>query len=124
MFKLFLPLILVFATFIGSGDIIHACVNNDNGAVRIVNADMECSGNETALEWGVVGMQGAKGDAGSAGPKGETGPQGAKGDAGPAGTQGPQGAPGVGDINTASGGYSTVSGGPSNTASSLHALSP
>jgi hypothetical protein len=47
MLKLFLPLILVFAAFIGSGDIIHACVNNDNGAVRIVSANTTCNSDKS-----------------------------------------------------------------------------
>ncbi len=88
MLKLFLPLILAIATLVGSGEIIHACVTNGTGAVRIVSAGTACNANETALEWGVVGLQGPKGDAGATGP---TGPQGPKGDAGSTGATGPQG---------------------------------
>lgn len=113
MFKLFLPIILVMATFIGSGDLIHACVHKESGAVRIVSADSDCGSDESALEWGIVGVQGPKGDPGPRGPQGPQGdtgaqgPQGPKGDTGPAGPQGergPRGAkgePGVGDIGCA-----------------------
>lgn len=77
MFKLFLPIIFALATIVGSGEIIHACVTNGTGAVRIVSAETTCNADETALEWGVVGLQGPKGDTGAAGPrglKGDTGP--------------------------------------------------
>lgn len=63
----------------GDGTLIHACVNNRNGAVRIIGASAACDASkETALDWGI---QGPKGD---------------KGDVGPMGPQGPQGEPGTG----------------------------
>ena len=106
MLKLFLPIVLVMVTLVGSGEIIRACVTNGTGAVRIVSAETTCTANETALEWGVVGLQGPKGDAGATGATGPqgvqgdtgaigaTGPQGAKGDTGATGATGPQGAKG------------------------------
>ena len=91
MLKLFLPIVLALATLVGSGEIIHACVTNGTGVVRIVSAETTCTANETALEWGVVGLQGPKGDTGATGA---TGPQGAKGDTGATGAAGPQGVQG------------------------------
>jgi len=64
----------------GDGTLIHACVNNRSGAVRIVSANTACDASkETALDWGVQGPQGDKGDTGDVGP---TGPQGEPGPAG------------------------------------------
>ena len=63
------------------GDItlIHACVINRTGAVRIVSATTTCDANkETALDWGI---QGPKGDKGDTGPMGPQGPQGKTGPA-------------------------------------------
>ena len=73
MLKLFLPIVLALATFVGSGEIIHACVTNGTGAVRIVSAETTCNADETALEWGVVGLQGPQGATGPAGPQGPAG---------------------------------------------------
>jgi hypothetical protein len=58
--------------------VIHACVK-DNGQVRIVNAASDCKGQETHIQWNIVGPQGPKGDTGSAGPQGIQGPQGVQG---------------------------------------------
>ena len=47
------------------GDItlIHACVINRTGAVRIVSATTTCDANkETTLDWGIQGPKGDKGD--------------------------------------------------------------
>jgi len=64
----------------GDVTLIHACVNNRNGAVRIISASGSCDATrETALDWNIQG------------PKGDTGPQGAQGPAGPMGPQGPAG---------------------------------
>lgn len=62
--------------------IIHSCVHNVNGRIRIVGADAQCDPNESALDWNAVGPQGEQGPPG---PQGEPGP------AGPAGPPGPQG---------------------------------
>jgi hypothetical protein len=70
----------------GDVTLIHACVTNRTGAVRIVSATSTCDANkETALDWGIQGPQGPKGDIG---PQGL---QGLKGDVGPMGPQGPAG---------------------------------
>jgi hypothetical protein len=56
----------------GSGERsrIHACINNVNGNVRIVDGASSCRENEHSVHWNVAGPQG---------PQGEQGPQGAGG---------------------------------------------
>jgi hypothetical protein len=87
------------------GDIIHACVRNGVGKIRIIGADENCNSiNETALDWNITGPQGEPGQQGEPGPQGEPGLQGEGGPQGPAGPQGatgpqgPQGPPGPNDI--------------------------
>ena len=59
----------------GDATLIHACVINRTGAVRIVSATTACDANkETALDWGIQGPKGDKGDTGPQGPQGKTGP--------------------------------------------------
>jgi hypothetical protein len=66
----------------GDVTLIHACVNNRTGAVRIVNAATTCDANkETALDWGLQGPKGDRGDTGDVGPMG---PEGLPGKTGPA----------------------------------------
>jgi hypothetical protein len=48
----------------GGASLVHACVNNGSGSVRIVSPSGTCHPNETALDWN---------------QQGETGPQGAPG---------------------------------------------
>jgi hypothetical protein len=67
---------------------IHACVDRQNGQVRIVSSDDRCRRHESAIEWN---SEGPAGPAGPAGPTGEAGPAGPAGEAGPAGAAGPQG---------------------------------
>jgi hypothetical protein len=77
----------------GDGTLIHGCVTNTTGAVRLVadptpygNANTRCrAGEEHALDWNVMGRSGP---AGAPGPKGAQGPQGPAGPTGPAGTSG------------------------------------
>lgn len=104
MYRIFIPIVLAMSLFVGSGEVIHACVDNDSGALRIVTAETVCNADETPLEWGVIGLegpegpQGEQGPAGSQGPLGPVGPQGAQGPAGPQGLPGPigpQGPPGI-----------------------------
>lgn len=73
MLRIFLPMLLAVSVFIGSGEIIHACVTTATGAVRIVGEATSCNAGETALQWGVVGLQGPQGPAGPAGPQGPAG---------------------------------------------------
>jgi hypothetical protein len=76
---------------------IFACVNANNGAVRIVAQGVACRTPESLITWNVVGPQGPPGPAGPAGalglpgPQGPAGPAGAQGSAGQQGPAGPQG---------------------------------
>ena len=84
----------------GNVSLIHACVSNRNGTVRIVGASTACDASrETALDWGIQGPKGDKGDTGDTGPTGPVGPmgpQGPQGEQGPMGPTGPQGPAGTG----------------------------
>lgn len=68
--------------------LIQACVNRNNGELRIVVSSRSCRNSEVRLSWN---QQGPTGPAGPAGPQGEIGPQGLPGVEGPAGPTGPQG---------------------------------
>ena len=52
-------------------NVIHACVNNNSGEIKIVTPDEECKKNWTAVHWSVGGPQGEQG------PKGDPGAPGA-----------------------------------------------
>ena len=71
--------------------IIHACVDVNNGKLRIVPGDAECPKNESALDWNAQGPEGPQGSEGPAGPAGEMGPAGPQGPVGEMGPAGPQG---------------------------------
>jgi hypothetical protein len=83
---------------------INACINNLNGATRVVAASTNCiTGVETFKQWNITGPQGPQGLAGPQGPAGAQGPQGltgspgargAVGEPGPMGSIGPQGSKG------------------------------
>ena len=75
----------------GEQNLIHACVHNITGSVRLIEPDGDCNRNETAVDWSITGPQGPQGATGPQGPQGDPGPQGPQGDPGP---QGPQGATG------------------------------
>ena len=88
----------------GSGvanQVIHSCVNNNSGTIKIVGENEECNNNWSALDWngeGPIGPQGpagADGADGADGAQGPQGPAGADGADGATGPQGPQGPPGV-----------------------------
>lgn len=91
--RIFLPILFALSMFVGSGEMIHACVVNDTGAVRIVGEGIACATGETALQWGVLGVQGPQGEPGPAGPIGPIGPT------------GPQGPAGIGDLGCATDQY-------------------
>ena len=89
-----------------SGDVIAACVNGNNGNVRIVGSANDCREPEYYMAWNVAGQPGPQGVQGETGPtgaqgepgaqgiqgvQGETGPTGAQGEPGPQGIQGVQG---------------------------------
>lgn len=42
----------------GSLNLIHACVKNTNGSLRIVDANTTCNNGETALDWNTQGVPG------------------------------------------------------------------
>ena len=74
---------------------IFACVNNSNGATRIVDSTTTCLAGEHKTHWNQQGPRGPQGNPGPQGPQGQRGPQGIPGSQGPAGPQGPQGPPGM-----------------------------
>lgn len=78
------------------GDIalIHACVSNSSGEIKIVGANSNCPSNYRALDWNIQGPAGQQGPIGPAGPVGPVGPIGPMGPQGLQGEQGPQGEPG------------------------------
>jgi hypothetical protein len=77
--------------------IIHSCVNDSSGEIKIVAPNATCLNHQTPIDWngqgnpGSVGPPGPKGDAGAPGPAGPQGPVGPAGPAGPAGSTGPAG---------------------------------
>lgn len=50
--------------------LIHACVNDSSGTLKIVGADQGCSKGWSPLDWNIMGPQG---DPGPAGPQGQAG---------------------------------------------------
>jgi collagen triple helix repeat protein len=72
----------------GNMALIHACVSNSSGEIKIVGANSNCPSNYRALDWNI------QGPAGQQGPIGPVGPQGLQGERGLQGEQGPQGLPG------------------------------
>lgn len=56
--------------------VIHGCVNNSSGTIKIVSGDDGCANNEQLLTWN---MEGPAGPSGPAGPKGPAGPSGISG---------------------------------------------
>ena len=80
-----------------SDEVIHTCVHQGNGQLRIVSKASDCKNGEGALSWnqrGPAGERGAAGADGEAGPAGQAGAQGEKGDAGAQGEKGDAGAQG------------------------------
>jgi hypothetical protein len=72
----------------GDTALIHSCVKNATGEMKIVGAGAACPVNYRALDWNI---QGVAGPIGPAGPKGDKGPDGPIGPVGPIGPQGEQG---------------------------------
>jgi len=75
--------------------VINACVNRNNGQVRIVSAGEACRVPEIAVTWNAAGPSGATGPTGATGATGAAGPTGATGATGPAGPTGVTGATGA-----------------------------
>ncbi len=61
----------------GDTALIHTCVGETNGAMRVVAATETCRSSEYALDWNQQGEPGAPGTPGAAGPAGEKGADGA-----------------------------------------------
>lgn len=84
----------------GNTTLIHSCVNNTSGEIKIVGANANCPSNYRALDWNVQGPAGQQGPIGPMGPVGPVGaigpigPQGLQGERGLQGEQGLQGLPG------------------------------
>jgi hypothetical protein len=80
-----------------SSSLIHGCVDNRSGGLRVIAASQMCGNKETAINWnisgpaGPLGPPGPAGAAGPAGPQGSTGPTGSPGPAGPPGEAGLRG---------------------------------
>src|SRR5688572_20167054 len=52
----------------GDASLIHACVKERGGDVKIVGANNPCPGGYSPLHWGIVGPQGPQGLQGPPGP--------------------------------------------------------
>lgn len=82
----------------GNTALIHSCVNNTSGEVKIIAATANCPSNYRSLDWNIQGPAGQQGPVGTVGPVGPMGPQGEpgpQGDPGPQGIQGIQGPAGI-----------------------------
>lgn len=64
---------------VASADVLIACRNKTNGAVRVVADASQCRASEIAFSWDVQGAPGPAGPAGPAGPQGPAGAAGAPG---------------------------------------------
>ena len=79
----------------GNIALIHSCVNNTSGEIKIIAANANCPSNYRALDWNIQGPAGQQGPIGPAGPMGPVGPIGPVGPLGPIGPQGLQGERGL-----------------------------
>jgi hypothetical protein len=84
----------------GNAALIHACVSNNSGEIKIVGANANCPSNYRALDWNIQGPEGQPGPIGPAGPQGEQGTQGVPGEPG---LQGPAGISGLEVVEVNSG---------------------
>jgi hypothetical protein len=71
---------IAYATIPDGDGVFHACMKNNNGAVRLIdpsNAGKQghCKDSETAVSWNQTGPPGPSGDAGAPGPAGISGLQ-------------------------------------------------
>jgi hypothetical protein len=97
----------------GNGGVIYACVNNDSGTVKIVDADTVCNENWTLTTWnqeGAPGADGADGQDGADGADGQDGADGADGQDGEDGADGQDGEDGFDGQDGADGADGTPGG--------------
>lgn len=90
----------------GNIALIHSCVNNTSGEIKVIAANATCPSNYHSLDWNIQGPAGQQGPIGPVGPQGlqgEQGPQGLPGQQGIQGVQGPVGISGL-EIVTANSG--------------------
>ena len=89
---------LVSVTYVsahgGNVALIHSCVNNTSGEIKIIAATANCPSNYRPLDWNIQGPAGQQGPIGPVGPVGPIGPVGPMGPQGLQGEQGLQGLPG------------------------------
>ena len=94
---------LVSVTYVsahgGNTALIHACVNNTSGEIKIIGANANCPSNYRSLDWNIQGPAGAQGPIGPVGPMGPVGPVGPQGLQGEQGLQGIQGIQGPAGIS-------------------------
>jgi type VI protein secretion system component Hcp len=80
----------------GTGSTIHACIQKNSGALRVVGSAKDCKKSERAISFAKEGPRGLAGRTGAQGPAGKDGapgPQGPQGPQGPAGQDAPKAAP-------------------------------
>ena len=97
---------LVSVTYVsahgGNVALIHSCVNNTSGEIKIIAATANCPSNYHSLDWNIQGPAGQQGPIGPQGLQGERGPQGLPGQQGIQGIQGPAGISGLEVVRTVS----------------------
>jgi len=87
----------------GNTALIHACVSNSSGEIKIVGANSNCPSNYRPLDWNIQGPAGQQGPMGPIGPVGPVGPIGPEGLPGQPGIQGPAGISGLEVVQVNSG---------------------
>ena len=115
---LVLALVMGLAGFAiaNNGDMIYACINNNSGTVKIVDAETICEENSTLLSWNQQGVDGLDGADGADGVDGVDGADGADGVDGVDGADGVDGTDGTDGMDgAASGAASQVVAGNAST---------
>ena len=51
----------------GDRDLVHACVNDESGDIKVVGPNDDCKKNETPLDWNIQGLPGPQGPIGKPG---------------------------------------------------------
>ena len=76
----------------GTGSTIHACIQKNGGALRVVGSARDCKKSERAISFAKEGPRGLRGQTGAQGPAGAEGKDGAQGPQGPGGQDAPKAA--------------------------------